>query len=103
MKVGLLLIFVIGIILIEPTFGRPEEGEENLVSRLKRGVCCHCACVGLSGRKKRSDDGQQLDHEMTKRFAPELELLSHYRNKRSPADRPRVILCCCICHETSSE
>eukprot|EP00092_Neocalanus_flemingeri_P013571 GFUD01014636.1.p1 GENE.GFUD01014636.1~~GFUD01014636.1.p1 ORF type:complete len:102 (+),score=20.66 GFUD01014636.1:201-506(+) len=101
MKLGPLLIFVIGIILIDPSFGRPEEGEENLVSRLKRGLCCHCVC---SGRKKRSEDGQEIDHEMTKRFAPELELLSHYRNKRSPQEDPihvHINNCCCSCHKTS--
>merc|ERR1712215_527764 len=42
-----------------------------------------------------SEEGLEIDHNMTKRFAAELDLLTHYsRQKRSPVPTPG---CCCVC------
>ena len=99
MKLGLVFIVLIGIIMIEQSYGRPEELEEDLLRRVKRTCGCICACStdGLADhKKKRSTEGLEVDHEMTKRHAPELALLAHYRNKRSPSARAPAN-CCCIC------
>ena len=90
MKLGVFLFFLIGMVLIDSSLGRPEEGEENILARVRRQGCIDCVCRRL---QKRSSDGLEIDHGMTKRFAPELALLSHYRNKRSAQQVPAI--CCC--------
>ena len=89
MQFVILLVCILGAVMIGGSEARPEEGEEDVLARVKRG-CCLCICG--SGKKKRSAEGQAIDHGMTKRFAPELELLGHYRKKRAATG-----WCCCIC------
>merc|ERR1739842_177865 len=92
----LVLVVLLGVVL-GPVQARPEEGEAAVLERVKRG-CCLCVCG--SGKRKRAAEGQVIDQGMTKRFAPELELLSHYRSKRSArmqALQEAGGWCCCIC------